>query len=164
LRNLSDHGVLLDANFSKYGYAAHLRTYDGDSSHNSSRTNLSTFNSNVSDEQARPDWSNPTSVGAMRFYRRPTVRQYFHKGLLWRGVGMEEVLSFELFVDLLYVGIIAINGDMAAEQPTGEKVLHFSITFILGWKLWSDLTLVISWFETGTCFNHAKLVVALTST
>lgn len=39
------------------------------------------------------------------------VRQYFHKGLLWRASDVEEVASYELFVDLLYVGIIAIVGD-----------------------------------------------------
>lgn len=85
----------------------------------------------------------------MKFWKKPVVRQYFHKGLLWRASEVEEVASFELFVDLLYVGIIAINGDKAAADPTGLALLRFAVTFILSWKLWSDLTLVISWFETG---------------
>lgn len=54
--------------------------------------------------------------------------------------------SFELFIDLLYVGIIAVIGDRAAEDPTGVGFLRFAITFILGWKMWSDLTIIISWF------------------
>ncbi len=78
------------------------------------------------------------------------MRQYFHKGLLWRAPESEEVASYELFVDLLYVGIIAINGDMAIEHPTGEVLLRFCISFILGWKIWTDYTLVVSWFESGT--------------
>lgn len=57
--------------------------------------------------------------------------------------------SFEPFVDLLYVGIIAVVGDAAAEDATGFGLLRFSVTFILGWKMWSDLTLVMSWFETN---------------
>ena len=85
----------------------------------------------------------------MKFWKRPVVRQYMHKGLLWRASEREEVASFELFVDLLYVGIIAINGGRAADNPTGASLLQFCITFIISWKLWSDLTLVISWFETG---------------
>ncbi len=85
----------------------------------------------------------------MRFWKRPVVRQYFHKGLLWRASETEEVASFELFVDLLYVGIIAINGDSAVEHADGRSLLRFCITFILSWKLWSDLTMIISWFETG---------------
>jgi hypothetical protein len=77
------------------------------------------------------------------------VRQYFHRGLLWRASGAEEVASFELFVDLLYVGIIAIDGDNAAENPTGEQLLRFCITFVISWKLWQDLVSTISMFETG---------------
>ena len=54
--------------------------------------------------------------------------------------------SFELFVDLLYVGIIAIIGDTAAEHATGFSLLKFTITMSLAFKMWSDLTLLVSWF------------------
>jgi low temperature requirement protein LtrA len=57
--------------------------------------------------------------------------------------------AFELFLDLLYVGIIGIVGDAASHHPTGDSFHKFCIIFIIGWKIWSDLTLVISWFETG---------------
>lgn len=53
--------------------------------------------------------------------------------------------SFELFVDLLYVGIIAIIGDSAAEEPTSYGLLKFIIVFSLGWKIWSDIQMVTSW-------------------
>jgi hypothetical protein len=86
---------------------------------------------------------------SMKFWKKPVVRQYFHKGLIWRASETEEVASFELFVDLLYVGIIAVNGDRAAEDPTGKALLQFCVMFILSWKLWSELTLLVSWFETG---------------
>ncbi|KAL3427561.1 hypothetical protein PVAG01_01070 [Phlyctema vagabunda] len=65
-----------------------------------------------------------------------------------RASGLVEVASFELFVDLLFVGILAINGDHAAEFPTGSELLRFSITFIMAWKIWNDMALIISWFET----------------
>ena len=78
---------------------------------------------------------------------------------MWRAAEIEEVASFELFVDLLYVGIIAINGDRAAENATGESLLQFSVTFILSWKLWTDLTLVISWFETGMIFRAREMIM-----
>ena len=70
--------------------------------------------------------------------------------------------SYELFIDLLYVGIIAVIGDKAAEDPTGVAFLRFAITFILGWKMWSDLTVVISWFgESSLCArnNDASLLM-----
>lgn len=36
LHHLTDHGVLMDANFSKFGYDAHIRTKNSDSSSSSS--------------------------------------------------------------------------------------------------------------------------------
>ena len=142
LHQLTDHGVSLDANFSKFGYDAHIRTRDPESSAASS----------ISEKR---DWNAERNKGeALRFWRRPVVRQYFHKGLLWRASGIEEVASFELFVDLLYVGIIAIVGDTAAEDPTGYGLVRFAVTFILGWKLWSDITLVVSWFEVDDIFQR----------
>ena len=104
LHALTDKGVALDENFSKYGYDANIRTRDAPDSSNSS----------ISDKNR--DWNAERNQGrSIKFWRRPVVRQYFHKGLLWRSATAEQVGSFELFVDLLYVGIIAIIGDFAGE-------------------------------------------------
>lgn len=89
---------------------------------------------------------------------QPIVRQYFHKGLLWRASGTTEVASFELFVDLLYVGILAINGDHASEVPNGQELLRFTITFIMSWKIWSDLGLIVSWFETDDILQRVSVI------
>ena len=141
LHFLTDHAVSLDANFSKFGYDAHIRTRDPDSSANS-----------VSEKH---DWDAERKRGeALRFWRKPVVRQYFHRGLLWRASAVEEVASFELFVDLLYVGIIAIVGDTAAENATGYGLVRFAVTFILGWKMWSDITLTVNWFEIDDIFQR----------
>ncbi|KAA8574237.1 hypothetical protein EYC84_005739 [Monilinia fructicola] len=116
LHMLTDHSVALDANFSKYGYSAHLRTYDDGSGPSSSASSLY----HGPDDHEKKDWAAEKRNGRiMKLYKKPTVRQYFHRGLLWRASGTTEVASFELFVDLLYVGILAINGDHAAEHPTG---------------------------------------------
>ena len=145
LHQLTDHAVALDANFSKFGYDAHIRTRDPDSSASS-----------VSEHR---DWNAERKNGeALRFWRRPVVRQYFHKGLLWRASAVEEVASFELFVDLLYVGIIAIVGDTAAETPTGYGLVRFAVTFILGWKMWSDITLTVGWFEIDDIFQRVCIL------
>ena len=93
------------------------------------------------------DWEAERRKGqALRFWVKPTIRQYWHRGLLWRASEVEEVASFELFVDLLYVGIISIIGDTAVENATGFSLLKFTITFALAFKMWSDLTLLVSWF------------------
>jgi hypothetical protein len=68
------------------------------------------------------------------------------------------VASFELFLDLLYVGILAINGDHAAEDPTGYELLRFTITFIMSWKIWSDVALIISWFKTDDIIQRVSVL------
>ncbi|TVY32284.1 hypothetical protein LSUB1_G007218 [Lachnellula subtilissima] len=154
LHMLTVHAVSLDANFSKYGYSAHLRTYDDTSGGPSETSSVSGWHGG--DEHEKKDWEKERRNGRiMKVYKKaslisfcPTVRQYFHKGLLWRASENTDVASFELFVDLLYVGIIAINGDHAAEGPTGYELLRFTITFMMSWKIWSDLATIISWFET----------------
>jgi hypothetical protein len=81
----------------------------------------------------------------LKFFKRPLIRQYFHKGLLWRSSRSGEVGTFELFADLLYVGIIGIIGDKAAEDPTGKSFLLYAINFTMAFKIWNDLTLVTNW-------------------
>jgi len=154
---LTDHGaaVALDANFSKYGYSAHLRTYEDSST--SSASSMSNFHGDA--EHVNKDWEAERRNGRiMKIYKKPTIRQYFHKGLLWRSPEAREVASFELFVDLLYVGIIAINGDHAAENAVGYEVLRFSVTFIMSWKLWSDISLLVSWLETDDIVQRVSVM------
>ncbi|RDW71363.1 hypothetical protein BP6252_07926 [Coleophoma cylindrospora] len=156
LHMLTDHAVSLDASFSKYGYSAHLRTYDDTSGTASSRSSIS---GQSHDDHEKRDWAAERRNGRiMKLYKKPVVRQYFHRGLLWRGSGLAEVASFELFVDLLFVGILAINGDHAADDTTGEELLRFCITFIMSWKIWSDLALIISWFETDDVIQRVSVL------
>lgn len=149
LHNLTEHGVALDANFSKFGYSAHLRTKDDD------RGSLTgEDHSSIKHHQDR-------TAEALKFFKRPVIRQYFHKGLLWRSAKASEVASFELFVDLLYVGIIGIIGDKAVQDPTGKALLEYSITFLIGWKIWADLTMIINWFETDDIFGRIAVLLYL---
>lgn len=157
LHLLTEHGVALDANFSKFGYDAHLSKWTkahpmllrsdaifllGTKEPTSRSNSMST-----QDNLEKHDWEAELRNGqALKFWKKPVIRQYFHKGLLWRASDIEEVMSFELFVDLLYVGIIDIVGESAAEHPDGFGLLKFVITFVIGWKMWNDLTIAISWF------------------
>lgn len=111
LGRVTERGVALDGHFDKFGYSARIRSYDDERSNRSSASSLK----EGEDMEAPP----------LKLFKVPVVRQYFHKGILWRASTSEEVSSFELFVDLLYVGIIAINGDAAAEHPTAFSFLKF---------------------------------------
>jgi low temperature requirement protein LtrA len=148
---LSQHAVPLDANFSKYGYSAHLRTHDAPTA---------SSDSPFFDKEA---WHAERKLGSfMHVYQKPVVRQYFHKGLLWRASEAQEVASYELFIDLFYVGIIAITGDTAAEHPTGTSLLRFVITFTMGWKFWTDIGVLVSWFDSDDVLRRCSILFILT--
>lgn len=150
LHRLIDLGISRDA---RYGYDAHLRTKEPDSSAASTDTG--------SEHEPR-DWDAERHEGvALTFWKKPIVRQYFHRGLIWRAQTNEEVASFELFVDLLYVGIIAVIGDHAAQNPTPRGLLQFVITFALGWKMWNDLSMIISWFETDEICQRLNVLLVM---
>jgi hypothetical protein len=108
LGRVTEKGVSLEGHFGRFGYSATIKSHD-DGGEDSSLSEVD------GDGEAPP----------LRLFKIPVVRQYFHKGILWRASGCKEVSSFELFVELLYVGIIAINGDAAAEDPTGFALLEF---------------------------------------
>ena len=158
LHAISEHAVQLDANFSKYGYSARLRTHN--SSPDSSSAN--SLYGDLADEHGHRDWEAERKNGrTMKFLVKPIVRQYYHKGLLWRAQESQEVAWYELFVDLLYVGIIAIAGDSAAEEATGHSLLRFAITFIMGWKIWADLSLVVNWFDADDIVRRISIIFTL---
>ncbi|KAG9234335.1 bacterial low temperature requirement A protein-domain-containing protein [Amylocarpus encephaloides] len=160
LHMLTDHAVSLDANFSKYGYSAHLRTYDDGSAPQSSRSSMSGWNHDPDHE--KKDWASEKKNGkSIKIYNKPTVRQYFHKGLLWRASETTEVASFELFLDLLYVGILAINGDHVSEEPNAYELQRFAVSFIMSWKIWSDTALVISWFYTDDIIQRISVLFTM---
>ena len=65
LHMISEHAVQLDANFSKYGYSAHLRTKDGPDSLHSSGESFD-----------KETWHAERKLGqTMHFYQKPIVRQ-----------------------------------------------------------------------------------------
>lgn len=137
---LTERAVALDSSFSKFGYDAHIRTKDDVET---GSTHSGHSGANTSAESRHKD----RSVDPLRFWRTPEIRQYFHKGLLWRSARSGEVGSFELFTDLIYVGVIDYVGEVAVVNASAESFLHFIILFSLAYKIWTDLTVAINWFE-----------------
>lgn len=158
LRNLTERSVKFDASFHKYGYGAHIRTH-GDSPGDSSAVSIA---SGKTGQQAVEDWDALKHQGQpMKPYRTPMLRQYLHQKLLWRAQEQNEVASYELFLDLIYVGIIAISGDSAAEEANGAALLRFAISFIMGWKVWSDVTQLNNWFDQDDLIRRVFVLFIL---
>lgn len=156
LDRVTTHGVSLEAHFSRFGYSAHVRSYDDESPSASGSTTPRSSIHEKQESACERGFATP-----LKLFKVPTLRQYFHKGILWRASGAEEVQSFELFVDLLYVGILQIQGDATSEDPTGLSLLHFIITFTLSYKIWNDMNLFISWFETDDVFQRVSILLLL---
>lgn len=151
---ISEHAVQLDANFSKHGYSAHLRTGDSGNEDGAS-TSDSAFD--------KETWYAEGKLGeTTRLYQEPTVCQYFHKGAFWRAKEAQDVASYERFIDLFYVGTIAITSDTAAKDPDGQSFLRSVISFIMGWKFWSDINLLISWIDGDDVLRRCSVLFILT--
>jgi chromosome segregation ATPase len=98
LDRLADHSSSLNASFSKFGYDAQLRTF-GDDANGTATPVLSDVESGTS---AMSEWEDRMSGETIKLFRRPIIKQYFHRGLLWRSSEETQIMSFELFLDLLY--------------------------------------------------------------
>ncbi|KAG9037938.1 hypothetical protein FRB95_003331 [Tulasnella sp. JGI-2019a] len=181
LSKLTDRPVELEANFSRFGYAAHIRTHEqrrASTEEGEGEGGGKPFeNGDPEKEDIGPEKMLHDRVPSvpegcrgkkrrknrttMKLYKAPVLRQYFYQGVLWRAEHSEEVASFELFIDLLYVGIIAVIGDKANEDPSGMGLLRFCVTFVPSWRIWSDVSDLISRFETDDTYQRVNILFIL---
>lgn len=94
LENLDNSNSDLSANFSKFGYDANLRTYD------EGKSPLASSAASIDSEKTT--WDDPRPGETIKLIKRPVVKQWFHKGLMWRASEKTEIMAIELFFDLLY--------------------------------------------------------------
>lgn len=48
-----------------------------------------------------------------------------------------------------------------AEEPTGHELLRFAITFIMSWKIWTEITYALSWFESDDVLTKCEVLFQL---
>jgi hypothetical protein len=62
-------------------------------------------------------------------FRQPQALQWFENGVLKkRREGERQAGRFELFLDLLYVAILASFADGLAEHPSGTQVVKYVVS------------------------------------
>ncbi|KFA77142.1 hypothetical protein S40288_05295 [Stachybotrys chartarum IBT 40288] len=149
LQRLAAATSALTDNFNKFGYDADLRTYDNDGAHALARAD-SSFSSA---EDAKSLMARRRPGETVKLFKRPVVKQWFHRGLLWRASEDTQIQAIELFFDLLFVGIVHVNGEYLAIHPTGHDLLRFSVTMIMSWRIWSDVTQILSCFTTNMAYS-----------
>ncbi|KAM0746513.1 hypothetical protein T439DRAFT_329623 [Meredithblackwellia eburnea MCA 4105] len=72
-------------------------------------------------------------------FQPPVVRQWLQDGKLYREAEERIPSRFELFFDLLLVGVVHQLADTAAENVSGLSVLKVVLTFYPAWSIWADL-------------------------
>ncbi|OBT67248.1 hypothetical protein VE03_02671 [Pseudogymnoascus sp. 23342-1-I1] len=73
-------------------------------------------------------------------FRQPLALQWFENGVLKKLSNEERQAGrFELFLDLLYVAILASFADGLAEHPSGVQVVKYILILSPSWHIWSDL-------------------------
>ncbi|EGX93126.1 hypothetical protein CCM_04498 [Cordyceps militaris CM01] len=166
LERLARREAALEHNFDKFGYNSRLRTHDGMLGDDrrggaipgteTAPSGTTTPGAGTSEKKHRHGRGTSTKL-----FKRPVVRQWFHRGVIWRAAGQTEIMAIELFFDLLYVGIIHSNGEHMAEEPTGRELLRFAVTFIMSWKIWTEITYALSWFESDDVLTKFELLFNL---
>ncbi|KAL6698953.1 bacterial low temperature requirement A domain-containing protein [Trichoderma pleuroticola] len=157
LERVENQASGLYGNFNKFGYDAAVRTYnDEDPPIASSHTSISEKSRGQREEGGRHGETT-------KLFKRPVIRQWFHQGLLWRTSEQTEIMAIELFLDLVYVGIIHSNGEHMAEEATGYELLRFIITFVMTWRIWTSITLTLSWFETDDVVTRLEILFCIST-
>lgn len=83
-----------------------------------------------------------------RFFTRPHALNYFFQGKLYRTKG-ERGLSFaELFLDLLYVGIVANLATTATEHASAALLLQYCLLFLGAFQVWADIRDFMNYYYT----------------
>ncbi|CAK7909463.1 hypothetical protein CAAN1_24S01178 [[Candida] anglica] len=73
------------------------------------------------------------------WFIRPHALNYFKDGVLYRTKGERASAKTELFLDLMYVGIIANLAGEASEHASGLALLKYALFFIPAWTVWADI-------------------------
>ncbi|KAJ7704288.1 hypothetical protein B0H17DRAFT_1039152 [Mycena rosella] len=71
--------------------------------------------------------------------QRPVLHQWLQNGKLYREAGEQQSSRFELFFDLLFVGMVHQISEAAAEEPTGTGFARYFLTFAPAFSIWGDV-------------------------
>ncbi|KAJ7164992.1 hypothetical protein C8R46DRAFT_997528 [Mycena filopes] len=82
-----------------------------------------------------------------RLLQRPRLHQWLSCGKLYREAGERQSSRFELFFDLLFVGMVHQISEAAAEQPTGLGFAKYILTFVPVFSIWGDVRDIANQFS-----------------
>ncbi|KAH7153051.1 bacterial low temperature requirement A protein-domain-containing protein [Dactylonectria macrodidyma] len=91
--------------------------------------------------------------------KKPRALQWFYKGQLCKENEEERQAGrFELFLDLLYVAIVANFSDELAEHPDGDHLLKYLLIFAPAWHIWADLREIMNSYYTDDLLQRLVIL------
>ncbi|KAL6864003.1 hypothetical protein J3F83DRAFT_744249 [Trichoderma novae-zelandiae] len=99
------------------------------------------------------------ATGERYVIKRPRALQWFHHGRLVKQSDEERQAGrFELFLDLLYVAIVANFSDDLAEHPDGKHLAKYMLIFAPAWHIWVDLREIMNSYYTDDLLQRLVIL------
>ncbi|KAL2061582.1 hypothetical protein VTL71DRAFT_6959 [Oculimacula yallundae] len=96
-------------------------------------------------------------------FRQPLALQWYYDGQLKKRKDDERQAGrFELFLDLLYVAILANFAENLAEHPSGVAVVKYILILAPSWHIWSDLRELMNSFYTDDLAQRVLILWIMT--
>ncbi|KAK6459423.1 bacterial low temperature requirement A protein-domain-containing protein [Scheffersomyces xylosifermentans] len=92
------------------------------------------------------------------WFVRPHALNYFKDGILYRTKGERTSEKAELFLDLMYVAIIANLAGEATANASGAALLKYILLFIPAWIIWADVKDFVNYYYNEDLFQRVCLI------
>ncbi|KAJ7135420.1 hypothetical protein C8R43DRAFT_1020947 [Mycena crocata] len=93
-----------------------------------------------------------------QFLQRPVLHQWLQNGRLYREAGEQQSSRFELFFDLLFVGMVHQLSEAASEEPTGIGFIKYVLTFAPAFSIWGDVRDIANQFANDDVTQRAYIL------
>lgn len=104
---------------------------------------------------------NEEGRGRYKFFKRPVALQFFYYDKLYKVHGERTAGVFELFLDLLYVAIIALFSSTVAENPDPIHILKYVIIFLHAYQIWQDVREIFNSYYTDDILQRTLILVVM---
>lgn len=104
---------------------------------------------------------NEEGEGRYKLIKQPVALQFFYYNKLYKVVGERTAGVFELFLDLLYVAIIALFSSGVAESPDAIHILKYVIIFLHAYQIWQDIREIFNGYYTDDLPQRTLVLVVM---
>lgn len=96
-------------------------------------------------------------------FKRPVIRQWLYQGKLYREEDQRVCSRFELFFDLLFVGLIhqLADGLSESDEPSLMLILRFVLLFYLSFSVWQDVRHWINQSGTDDVIQRLYILIVM---